>query len=330
MKAMHSSFKIMLLIINLYLSACILSGCSGESSAKKTSPDKTLKGHFSVSGAFALYPLTVKWAEEFQKSHPGVRIDISAGGAGKGMMDVLSNMVDLAMFSRSVTEVEEKKGAWKVAVAKDAVLPTMNSKNPLISELLKTGISKETFRQICIDQSVKSWNKCVQAEGQLYNINVYTRSDACGAAEMWGLFLGSNQESLNGIGVFGDPGIAEAVKNDPLGTGYNNVIYAYDITSRKQFDGLSVIPIDLNGNHKIDEDEAFYESLDDIMKAIGDGKYPSPPARELYFISNGKPTNEAVLAFLEWILTDGQQFVNEAGYVRLPDETIRQQLTTIQ
>ena len=41
-----------------------------------------LKGEIQLSGAFALYPMAVKWAEEFRKIHPKVRIDISAGGAG--------------------------------------------------------------------------------------------------------------------------------------------------------------------------------------------------------------------------------------------------------
>jgi len=53
-----------------------------------------LEGRLSLSGAFALYPMAVKWAEEFKKANPAVKIDISAGGAGKGMTDVLNNMVD--------------------------------------------------------------------------------------------------------------------------------------------------------------------------------------------------------------------------------------------
>ena len=40
-----------------------------------------LKGEIQLSGAFALYPMVVRWAEEFRKIHPEVRIDISAGGA---------------------------------------------------------------------------------------------------------------------------------------------------------------------------------------------------------------------------------------------------------
>ncbi|HEX9902240.1 MAG TPA: hypothetical protein VGB72_05205, partial [Acidobacteriota bacterium] len=46
-----------------------------------------LKGTVSLSGAWALYPMAVKWAEEFRKLHPGVQVDVQAGGAGKGITD---------------------------------------------------------------------------------------------------------------------------------------------------------------------------------------------------------------------------------------------------
>ena len=45
---------------------------------------KSMKGTITISGAFALYPLAVKWGEEFKKLHPGVNFDIQGGGAGKG------------------------------------------------------------------------------------------------------------------------------------------------------------------------------------------------------------------------------------------------------
>jgi phosphate transport system substrate-binding protein len=53
---------------------------------------------------------------------------------------------------------------------------------------------------------------------------------------------------------------------------------------------------------------------------VATGKYPSPPARALNLVTKGKPTG-VVQAFLLWILTDGQQYVNEAGYIQLtPDQ----------
>ncbi len=108
-------------------------GCRGRKQAYVR--DGQFMGTISISGAFALYPLTVRWADEFRKEHPKVRIDISAGGAGKGMTDVLSGMVDLAMFSREISEVERSRGAFGVAVAKDAVLPTISTSNPYLPVL---------------------------------------------------------------------------------------------------------------------------------------------------------------------------------------------------
>ena len=49
------------------------------------------------------------WVEEFQKDYPGIKFDISAGGAGKGMTDALSGAVDIGMVSRAVKEEEEEK-----------------------------------------------------------------------------------------------------------------------------------------------------------------------------------------------------------------------------
>lgn len=309
----------------VFSTALFQTSCGGGGKQSEKNEGK-LKGTISISGAFALYPLTVKWAEEFMKLHPDVRIDISAGGAGKGMADVLSGMVDLAMFSREITQPEIDKGAWWIAVSKDAVLGTVNSGNPFAEKIRQHGISKESLMKIYLDQSIKNWNQIPGITGVDNRINVYTRSDACGAAEMWGLFLGKNQESLQGIGVFGDPGIADAVKNDKFGMGYNNVIYAYDINTRKKYDGIEIIPVDLNNNGLIEPEEDFYDSLDDICAAIADYRYPSPPARDLYLVSKGKPEQLVTIKFLEWILTDGQQYVSQAGYVHLSDTKIENEL----
>jgi phosphate transport system substrate-binding protein len=315
------------------IAVCLLlilaSSCNSKSQVnQEQGKNEELKGTISISGAFALYPLTAKWAEEFQKTHPKVRIDISAGGAGKGMADALSGMIDLGMFSRGISEAEKAQGCWWIAVTKDAVLPTMNTANPWISQIRKTGITHQQFEKIYITGEILKWKELFK-EGEDKQINVYNRSDACGAAQMWGEFLGKDQETLLGIGVFGDPGIADAVKNDIYGIGFNNVIYIYDLKSRRFYDKLAVIPIDLNNDGMISQDEDFYNTIDEIGAAIKSGKYPSPPARDLYFVSKGKPGDVVVLAFLNWILTEGQKYVEEAGYVHLSPEKISQELTKL-
>lgn len=289
-----------------------------------------LSGQISISGAFALYPMAVKWAEEFRKIYPGVRIDISAGGAGKGIADALSGMVEIGMVSREINPEELKRGAYPIAVTKDAVVAVVSAQNPAINDILSRGLKKDAGNNIWITGKAKGWSQAFGAKSTA-PIHVYTRSDACGAAEMWAKYFGKKQEDLLGVGVFGDPGLAQAIKKDPLGIGFNNIGYAYDASTKQPVKGLKVVPLDLNNNGKIDADENFYNNMNELIAAIAAGKYPSPPARELYFVTKGNPKNNKVLTeFIKWVLTDGQKYVHNAGYIALPKEKITAEQKKIQ
>jgi phosphate transport system substrate-binding protein len=278
-------------------------------------------GQISISGAFALYPMVIRWADEYKKINPEVRFDISAGGAGKGISDALNSMVEIGMVSREIYPEEIKKGAFPIAVTKDAVVAVVSELNPSLNDILSKGLKKEAANNIWITGKYTTWAQAFGAKAA--PIHIYTRSDACGAAEMWAKFFGKKQEDLLGVGVFGDPGLAQAVRKDPLGIGYNNIGYAYDATTRKQIKGLRVVPVDLNDNGKIDSEEDFYTSMNDLIAAISSGKYPSPPARDLFFVMKGSPKNNKVVTdFIQWVLTDGQKYVNEAGYISLTKDKI--------
>lgn len=301
---------------------------SSSRPATAAPPGDELSGRISISGAFALYPLTVKWAEEFKKIHPNVTIDVSAGGAGKGITDVLSGMTDIGLVSRDIYQEELAKGAFPIPVTKDAVVATISASNPFIRHILTRGLTRADFSGIFITGNVRQWSQLDRAAGRS-PIHVYTRSDACGAAETWAKYLGNRQEDLLGTAVFGDPGLAQAVLKDPLGIGFNNIVYVFDSRTRKQTNGVRIVPIDLNGNGRIDPEENFYDSRDRLVDAIGSGKYPSPPARDLYFVFKGKPEKKVVKQFVRWVLTDGQRYVQEAGYLTLPSGVLNDALNNL-
>lgn len=310
-------------ILLIILTVFLLTACDQRNTNDPARKNDPLSGKITISGAFALYPLTVRWAEEFQKLHPKVTINISAGGAGKGMADALTKMVDLGMYSKELSPEERAKGAWFIAVAKDAVLPTVNTGNPVLQQLKIKGMTREMFYKVFITGEIKTWGD-IAGTGSKDKVQAFTRSDACGAAEMWAKYIGKKkQEDLLGLGVNGDPGVADAVRKTVTGIGYNNLNFIFDMQTRHVYDGLEIVPVDINGNGQIDPEENFYSTLDDVMKAIKEGHYPSPPARDLYLVSGGKPTDKNCIAFLRWILTDGQKFLTEAGYVALPEDKIK-------
>ena len=102
-KVRHTRLVRAALLLMLVLPALL--ACGGGGTPAPGSTDE-LEGTIRVSGAWALYPMMVKWGEEFQKVHPKVRVEISAGGAGKGAADALAGLVDIGMISRSIKQEE--------------------------------------------------------------------------------------------------------------------------------------------------------------------------------------------------------------------------------
>jgi phosphate transport system substrate-binding protein len=300
---MKTKLFTILMIAGLLLSACAPKAASG--------------GTIAVSGAFALYPMMTRWAEEYNKVNPDIKFDVSAGGAGKGMTDALSGAVEIGMVSRDITPEEEAQGAFYVPVVIDAVFPTISDQNPVKDILMTKGINQATFTGLFITGEIKTWGDVVGDPTITDEVHVYTRSDSCGAADTWAKYLGGKQEDLLGIGVGSDPALLDAVIKDPLGIGYNNLNYAFDITTGINVVGSLVVPVDVNENGSADPEEILTSSKL-AVDAIATGKYPSPPARKLNLVTKGKPEG-IVKDFILWILGDGQKFVSEAGYILLTD-----------
>jgi phosphate transport system substrate-binding protein len=301
----------------------VLVACSAQpSAAPADAPASELSGTIAVSGAFALYPMMTIWAEEFQKLHPNVEFDVQGGGAGKGMTDTLSGAVDIGMISRAIKPEEEEQGAYWVKVTKDAVYAVISADNPVAAQITAQGISQETLAKIYITGEITTWGQVVGDPSITDPINIYTRSDASGAAEMWAKFGGGKvQDDLKGVGVNSEPAMVDTVIKDPLGIGYSNLNSVYDPSTGGFVTGAIVPPLDINQNGQADANE-YYETKDEALQAVADGIYPSPPARDEHLATNGKPTG-LVLTFIEWILTDGQQYLAPAGYVPLTSEEQR-------
>jgi phosphate transport system substrate-binding protein len=269
--------------------------------------------------------MVIHWSEVYQQEHPGVQFDISAGGAGKGMADALAGAVDIGMVSREIYPAEIEKGAFWVAATKDAVFLTVNEKNPVWEELHRQGVNQETLIGIYITDEITTWGQVIGQPEVTDPIHVFTRSDAAGAPATWAGYLGNKkQEDLLGVGVYGDPGVLDAVIKDPLGIGFNNLNYAFDFETGRPVAGARIVPLDVNNNGLADPEE-LYDTKAQAIAAVAAGQYPSPPARDLNLVTHGPPTG-LVKEFITWILTDGQQYVDEVGYIPLTSKQLEQEL----
>jgi phosphate transport system substrate-binding protein len=317
------SKKTLLILLTLALLTTVVS-CGGSTGESISASEGRLQGTITVSGAWALYPLVVQWGEAFQTLHPDVRFDISAGGAGKGMADALANAVDIGMVSREIYPEEVAKGAFWVSVVTDAVFPTINEENPVREDLYGKGVSREILMGIFVTGEITTWGQVIGRPDVTDSIHVFTRSDACGAADTWAAYLGKAQEDLLGIAVYGDPGLLDAVIKDPLGIGFNNLNYAFDAETGMPVTGSWVVPIDVDGSGQA-EPEEVYDSKEEAVSGVATGHYPSPPARDLNLVTQGKPSG-LVKAFITWVLTGGQNMVAEVGYISLSPDRLETEL----
>jgi phosphate transport system substrate-binding protein len=320
-----------LTVISVFLAACGVSTpapsqvpvATEGATAAPVAIEEPLSGTIAVSGAFALYPMMTVWADEFHKLHPDVQFDVQGGGAGKGMTDTIAGAVDIGMISRSIKPEEEAQNIFWVAVTKDAVFPLVSSENPVAAELIAKGISKDIFNKIFITGEIKTWGEVVGKPEITDEIHVYTRSDSAGAADIWAQFAGAKVQAdilTTAIAVNGEPALVDTVIKDPLGIGFSNLNSVFDVSSGKLVAGGLLPPIDANGNGLVDGADEYYQSKTDAVAAVSSGKYPSPPSRFENLATLGKPDG-LKLAFIKWILTDGQKYLDAAGYVPLtPDQ----------
>ncbi len=229
-------------------------------------------------------------------------------------------MVDIGLVSRDLHPIEIEKGALPVIVANDAVIGTLNSKHPNIAALLTRGLSQDELKGIFVTGKIKKWSD-LDPSFVNKNIEVYIRSDAAGAAETWAKYLGATQEELKGIGIFGDPGLAQAIKDNPLAIGFNNINYVFDLETKRTTANIIALPLDINSNHKIDAQENFYTELDSLTNAVATGKYPSPPSRELMFVLNKEHQSKLLEEFVRFVMTDKQQaYLLDNGFVPINKE----------
>ncbi|MEY7848497.1 PstS family phosphate ABC transporter substrate-binding protein [Natrarchaeobius sp. A-rgal3] len=281
-----------------------------------------------ISGGVGPLPMVEVWADIYEDQSE-TSFDISGGGTGVGVSDVLNDQVDVAMMGRQPDQEEIDQGLFAVPMLIDTVVGTVNADNPVLDEIQENGLTREDLEAI-FTREITNWGELVDGDVD-EEIVVYGRSDASAAYKQWGDFLGGEDhaytenelEELADANHDGDQRVAEAIGSDENAISLNNINYVYDLGSGELEGDIRPIPLDLDGDGTLSEDEDFYETRREFLAAVEEGTYPAPPAREMFLASNGPFEGEAY-DFVEFVLTDGQQYVRENGYVPLEEDRLEE------
>jgi len=99
------------------------------SHAQQPARSGLVKDQLRITGSLTVYPLVSDIAHRFEEQHPGVKIDVEAGGSAKAQIDVRVGTADIGMLPRALRSSDHDLFAYPIA--RDGIAAIVNHDNPV-------------------------------------------------------------------------------------------------------------------------------------------------------------------------------------------------------
>lgn len=268
-----------------------------------------------VTGARFSYKLMQQWINDFNKEFPDIQIIIESRGSSDPLQyDILAEVYE--------HDETVKKDRQYLYVARYAILPVATSSSEFARTYASKGINNHVLRQIFFHNIFADKN---EAEKIKAPFTMYTRYQKAGAPGVFAEHYGFKQKDIVGKTIAGsDEHLLRAVLRDSTGLTYLPVPLLYN-DERKQHDGLTLIPVDLDGNGKVKDDEvSVFSSAGTLLTKLEDPRKDevNVPIGYLHLSVSTKDTSAESVAFLKWVAKHGEPYLNAFGFLKLrPDES---------
>lgn len=255
--------------------------------------------------------LTKNWIKDFRSLHPGIRIK-AINVTDHSLANILKIHRNIGFVSDKYISALDGESIWKITIARDIIVPIINSKNPLIMTIRQQGVSSEEMAEFFNNPEKSNWSTLLDNDHDV-PVNYYTTADES-INSCVDNFLNLGKETIEGIRVKNEIELIASVQNDPFAFGFCKLAEITDLDDHFIYDNIELLPIDKNGNGKMDYIERIYDNPDDFSRGVWIGKYNNALFSHIYSVSVEKPVKELEKSFLKWILTEGQPILNHNGY----------------
>lgn len=291
MRTQHRSLLVLALLA--LVSGCRRpSGSAQEDAGTRAPPVPGLQGAVTVKGSDTMVLLGQRWAEQFMKTHPEAKIQVTGGGSGTGIAALINGTTDIAMSSRPIKDTERhqaqqrrRTGPVELAVALDGITFYVHESNPV--ESLTIGQLKAIYLG-----DLTRWK---DVGGNDAPIVVYSRENSSGTyVFVKDEVLGGEDFTVRALTLPGTAAVVNAVGLERHGIGYGGAAYAKGVKELKvKWDAQS-------------------EAIAPTPQNIQNGTYPL--SRRLYFYLPREATG-TTRAFLDYVLSpEGQEIATTVGY----------------
>ena len=257
-------------------------------------------------------PLVEKWASEYEKRGVPVKIEVVTDSSPAGNSDM---HVSGAALKQHDTEQQVS------SIGRYALLPVTSEENSGLNQLRKKRINEKRLEELFFESSEPNGEPS-KPDQLFHSLTIYSGNNADSFAGTFASHFDFTTTDLRGKKIAGDDlYLLEAIRRDNSGITFNSLSYLFDVETRLLKDGLALLPLDL----KKEQRELFNRpDVDDFIDLLEKERISLIPLGE---ISVGvDPQNAAVKSFLRWILTEGQEYNREYGFLRADEKVLATQL----
>lgn len=252
----------------------------------------------NIADAQFTRPLIETLAKEYAKQNPSFSAEFTSKA------DSSDATVDLSEAAVSAGSV----------VARFVVLPIANTQSPVLTEKkvqrgVTAKVSHQLFAQPTTDELIDG-----EAPKALPG-TVYTLTGKYATTtRLLANSLSIDPKELRGKKILGkEENAITVVKARPDAVSVGVASLVYDPTTRRPVDGITVLPVDLDGNNRVsDEERAAAGNLDALTTILSSVNRPAVPVGDISIST----TNPEVEKFICWAATDGQDYLSLLGYLR--------------
>jgi ABC-type phosphate transport system substrate-binding protein len=262
-----------------------------------------------ITGTRFTYPLIQKWIDDYSKVNPLVQVIIEP----RGTTDPSRYDIMVEVYEQ---DEEIKKNREYLYVARYAILPVANSKSEFARFYQEKGINQDLISQLFFHDLYSDKKKEQEIKAPY---TIYTRLQKAGAPIFFTKYFGYEQKDIRGKAIAGsDEHLLKAILRDSTGVSYLPLTLIYDHASRKPVPGLTVLPVDLNGNGRVSTDEKFYDDLTGVLARLegADSRdIHTLPVGYVHFSVNKLNASAEAVEFLKWVMANGQNDLHDFGYL---------------
>jgi len=308
----------------LFLSVALLLIASVKGSSQNATNSNTdlQQKEFTVVSTPELYQLASALTGTFNLIKPANHVNVINSAANTSASVVKENQL---YISNTYQQMDIPETSWNMIIGRNILVPIFNAENPFAEKVLQHGISAEKLAQIINNPEMQNWGTLVD-EGKNSPLRFFVIDEENARSA---LVEFTNSSQLPTTNMHTEEEMIAQIQKDPLAIGFCNVTAILGKGNQGLLPNIRLMPIDKNGNGKIDHMEDIYSDINVFLRGVWIGKYPKSLYSSVYLSSNSKPSGESELAFLNWVLTDGQQLLNENGYCELINTESQAQLDKI-